>query len=130
MLSGDADAVFQVGSADSGWSRLAGERSMNFLPIEAEVGDHFEKVGGPRATVAKGTLRGMSEDLVTMDFSDVLVVCRKDLPEDVAYLAAWCLVQTQDGDKLDPKRVASTVLPLHEWARAFHESVGAVSPSR
>jgi len=130
VLNGDADAVFQAGAADTGWSRLASERTMNFLPIEAEVGENLEKVGWPRATVAKGTLRGMTEDLVTMDFSDVLVVCRKDLPEDVAYLAAWCLAQTQDRDKLDPKRVASTVLPLHQWARAFYESAGAVSPSR
>ena len=130
VLNGDADAVFHAGTADSGWARLAGERTMNFLPVEAAVVDGFEKVGWPRATVAKGTLRGMSEDLVTMDFSDVLVVCRKDLPEDIAYLAAWCLAQTQDRDKLDPKRIANTVLPLHQWARKFYESVGVVSPSR
>jgi hypothetical protein len=64
-----------------------------------------------------------------MDFSDVLIVCRKDLPEDVAYLAAWCLAQTQDRDKLDPRQVASAVLPLHPWARAFYESVKAVAPA-
>lgn len=129
VLNGDADAVFQAGSADPGWAKLATERSMNFLPVETEVGGQLEKVGWPRAAVAKGTLRGIAEDLSTMDFSDVLLVCRKDLPDDVAYLASWCLVETHDREKLDPKRVASTVLPLHQWARAFYESVGAVSPS-
>jgi hypothetical protein len=129
VLNGDADAVFHAGRADSGWSKLASERTMNFLPIESEVGDAFEKVGWPRSRMAKGALRGITEDLVTMDFSDVLIVCRKDLPEDVAYLAAWCLAQTQDRDKLDPRQVASTVLPLHPWARAFYESVKAVAPA-
>ncbi|MDO8506135.1 MAG: hypothetical protein Q7S41_00840 [Candidatus Limnocylindria bacterium] len=60
----------------------------------------------------------------------MLLVCRKDLPEDVAYLAAWCLVETSDGDKLDAKRIATTLLPLHQWAGAYYESVGAVSAAR
>jgi len=64
-----------------------------------------------------------------MDFSNVLLVCRKDLPEDVAYLAAWCLAETSDGTKLNARQVAATALPLHPWARAYYESVGAVAKS-
>lgn len=130
VLNGEADGVFHCGIADPAWARLANERAMNFLPIETEVGDHFEKVGWPRATVAKGALRGITADLVTMDYSDVLLVCRKDLAEDVAYLAAWCLTETADREQLDPRRVAATPLPLHQWARAYYESVGAVAGSR
>lgn len=130
VLDGEADAVFHAGIGDAGWPRLAGERAMNFLPVEADVGEHFEKVGWPCATLAKGTFRGVTEDVVTMDFSDVLLVCRKDLAEDVAYLAAWCLAETVDGEKLDPKRIAAAVLPLHQWARAYYESVGAVAKTR
>ncbi|MEK7863664.1 MAG: TAXI family TRAP transporter solute-binding subunit, partial [Chloroflexota bacterium] len=127
VLNGEADAVLHAGISEPGWSRLAAERAMNFIPIEAEVGAHFEKVGWPRATVAKGALRGITEELATMDFSDVLLVCRKDLPEDVAYLAAWCLAETFDGERLDPKRVATATLPLHPWARSYYESVGALT---
>ena len=128
VIDGAADAIFQAGTADSGWSKMAAERSMNFLPIEPEVGAYFTKVGWPTATVAKGMLRGMTEDVPAMDFSDVLLVCRKDLPEDVAYLAAWCLVQTRDRDALDARLVSNTVLPLHTWARAFYDSVKAFTP--
>lgn len=130
VLNGEADAVFHSGIGDPAWARLAAERAMNFLPIEPEVGDHFEKVGWPRATVAKGALRGITADLVTMDYSDVLLVCRKDLAEDVAYLAAWCVAETADRERLDPRRVAATALPLHQWARAYYESAGAVAASR
>jgi TRAP-type uncharacterized transport system substrate-binding protein len=127
VLDGEADAAFAAGMTDEGWARLTSERAMNFLPIEPEVGEAFEKVGWPRAKIAKGALRGVSEEIVAMDFSDALLVCRKDLPEDVAYLVAWCLAETSDGAKLDPRQVATTALPLHPWARAFYESVGAVA---
>jgi TRAP-type uncharacterized transport system substrate-binding protein len=130
VASGEADAVFQAGAGDPAWERLAGERAMNFLPVDPDVGAQLEKVGWPRATLPKGRWRGLTEDLVTMDFSDVLLVCRKDLPEDVAYLIAWCLLETQDGDaRLDPKRVATTMLPLHQWARSYYESVKAAPPA-
>ena len=131
VASGEADAVFQASTADPAWERLAGERAMNFLPVDPDVGAQLEKVGWPRATLPKGRWRGLTEDLVTMDFSDVLLVCRKDLPEDIAYLIAWCLLETRDGaTPLDPKRVATTVLPLHQWARSYYESVKAAPAAR
>ncbi len=131
VLNGEADAVFHSGVSDPAWERLAKDRTMNFVPVDPEVGAQLEKVGWPRATVAKGRFRGLTEDLVTMDFSDVILVCRKDLAEDVAYLIAWCLIETRDGaEPLDAKRVASTVLPLHQSARAYYETVGAAKAAR
>ena len=94
----------------------------------------------PTATVPGGYLPGLRDDLRTLDFSDFLLVCRDDLANEVARLAAWCMIATRGaleaqyrhlpGDRspvnhpLVPAAIRSTVIPLHAAASAAYELVG------
>lgn len=35
----------------------------------------------------------MTKKIPVIDFSDFLIIVRDDMPEDIAHLLTWCLVQ-------------------------------------
>jgi hypothetical protein len=123
------------------WQELANSRGLSFIPIDATVLEQLEReYGWPRAVLPAGYLRGLDTPLETLDFSDFLVIVRADMPEDVAYLLAWCLGETRAALEaqyrhipperspvtypLDPAKMARTPIPLHLGAERYYREYG------
>jgi TRAP-type uncharacterized transport system substrate-binding protein len=78
----------------------------------------------------------MAGPFATLDFSDFLMIAREDLPDDVAYLIAWCLCERRQvidqayrhipparspvTYPLDPQKIAQTTIPLHPGAARYY----------
>lgn len=138
MRDGAVDAVFHEAVFADVWQELGHQRDAVFIPMEDEALTEIEKkFGWRRATLPAGYFPGMDTELTTLEFSDFLLFCRDDLPEDVAYLVAWLLVETRDvlerqyhhipPEKsgvtypLEPDKIADTALPLHPGAARFYD---------
>jgi TRAP-type uncharacterized transport system substrate-binding protein len=64
------------------------------------------------------------------------------MPDDVAYLIAWCMCETREGIErtyrhippersplsypLEPRKIASTSIPLHPGAAAYYRDAGVL----
>ena len=80
--------------------------------------------------------------LPALDFADFVIVVRDDMPDDVAHLLTWCLIETREAIErqfrhippersplsypLDPARMARPSLPLHPGARRFYAEAGLI----
>jgi TRAP transporter TAXI family solute receptor len=141
VARGAADAFFYEAIMTDSWRNLANAIDFHFLSVEEEVLKELErKLGWGRRTVPAGYHRGMERAVTTVDFSDFLVLCREDLPDDVAYLLAWAMCETREILErqyrhlpperssvtwpLDPLKIARTSIPLHEGARRYYEEAG------
>jgi hypothetical protein len=141
VADGKADAFFYEAIMTDSWRNLANAIDFDFLPVEVEVLDELERtLGWPRRTIPAGYQRGIEKPLTTVDFSDFLMLCRDDLPEDVAHLLAWAMCETKEilerqyrhlppersavTYPLDPVKIARTTLPLHDGARRYYEEAG------
>jgi hypothetical protein len=141
MRDREVDAVFHEAIMTPGWREAAEARDLAFIPMEDEVLADLERdLGWPRAVVPKGYLRGLDADLHTLDFSDFLLMCRAEMPDDVAYLIAWVLGETRINlerqyhhippDRspltypLDPMKIGTTSIPLHPGAARYFEQLG------
>lgn len=144
-LKGEVDGVVQEAIMLPHWAELI--ESGRFIPIPAER-EAMEKMetmteAGLSPTVIKaGFWKTLDEDLPALDFSDFVVVVREDLPEDVAHLLTWCLVETRINLErqyhhippnrspvsypLVPKKMAKTPLPLHPGAKRYYEEAGHI----
>ena len=136
FADGTADVLIHEALMTPHWQRIAARRPVRYLPWGEAVLTAFAAEGWPSATVDAGYLPGLDEDLLTLDFSDFVLLCREDLADDVAYLAAWCMVKTRRALEaqyahlprdhspvtypLIPADIARTPIPLHPAAaRAF-----------
>ena len=141
MLDGEANAVFHEAMMAPWWRSLAEAVPLAFLPVpESALASLETELGWARGTLPAGYLPGMDEELLTLDFSDFLMICRADLPEDVAYLITWCLVNTRENlerqyrhipsDRagitypLQPAEMKRTTIPLHPGAARCYEDLG------
>ena len=95
FADGEADVLIHEAIMTPHWQRIADKRPVRYLPWGEEVLTAFAAEGWPSATVEAGYLPGLGEDLRTLDFSDFVLLCAPALPDDVAYLAAWCMVKTR-----------------------------------
>jgi uncharacterized protein len=137
---GEANVIAQEAVMAPDWQRLAAERPLTFLPPEPAVLAGLERdLGWPAADLPAGYFPGLAEPLHTLDFSDFLLVVREDLPADIAYLLAWCLVERRQvleaqyrhipperspvSYPLDPVAVGTTPIPLHPGAAAYFASL-------
>ena len=84
----------------------------------------------------------LTEPLHKIDFSDFVILVRDDLPEDVAHLLTWCLVETRFAIESqyrhlkpersplnyppDPTKMAQTPIPLHEDAKCYYKDAGHI----
>jgi TRAP transporter TAXI family solute receptor len=141
IQEGRADAVFHEAIMTWWWQDLANSRDLNFLLIDVTVLDQLDReYRWPRAVLPAGYFRGLNAPLETLDFSDFLVIVRTDMPEDVAYLLAWCLGETRAALEsqyrhipperspvtypLDPATMARTPIPLHPGAERYYRERG------
>jgi TRAP transporter TAXI family solute receptor len=138
VREGKADAVIHEAIMTPWWQDLANSVPMNFLPLEEKTLAAMQRdYLWPRATLKAGYLKGMNEEFTTLDFSDFLMIARDDLPDDVAYLMAWCMCERREALErqyrhippersavtypLDPKKIAKTTIPLHPGAERYYK---------
>lgn len=137
VREGKADAIIHEAIMTPWWQDLANTLDMAFLPIEEKVLEAMRRdYLWPRATLQAGYLKGMNEEFVTLDFSDFLMIARDDLPDDIAYLLAWCMCERREGIErhyrhipperssvtypLVPAKIATTSIPLHPGAERYY----------
>lgn len=145
VIRGEADAIVHEAMMIEPWREAARTRDLRFLSLEPDALRRLEGVRGwTRRIVAADQFPGQPEPLTTMDFSDFLVLVRDDLPEDVAHLLTWCLVETrglleQQYRHIEPRRSALTYplvpaemakapIPLHPGAARYYREAGPLGP--
>jgi TRAP-type uncharacterized transport system substrate-binding protein len=143
VQEGRADAIIYEAIMTGFWRDLANAVDLVFLPVEDGVLERFRRqYRWPRATLPPGYLRGLEQELTTLDFSDFLMIARADLPDDVAYLIAWCMCERREGLErqyrhlpperspvtypLDPVKIARTAIPLHPGAERYYRDAGVL----
>lgn len=136
FADGAADVLIHEAIMTPHWQRIADKRPVRYLPWGDDVLAAFAAESWPSATVEAGYLPGLAEDLRTLDFSDFVLLCPRTLADDVAYLAAWCMVKTRRALEaqyahlppehspvtypLVPADIARSPVPLHPAAaRAY-----------
>lgn len=144
IVNGTANAVLTEAIMTPWWSNLADSRDLRFLSFEEPVLAEMEaRYSWPRATVRAGYLRGITEEIRTLDFSDFLIVVREDMPDDIAYAIAWCLVETREELErqyrhlpperspvtypLEPAKIATAAIPLHPGAARYYAQAGLIA---
>jgi hypothetical protein len=142
--SGEANVVIQEAVMTPSWQRIASRRPVRYIPWGDQVLAGLSRLGWPAGELPVGYLPGQDQPIRTIDFSDFQVICREDLPEDVAYLAAWCMVMTRVAlevqyrsfprDRtpltypIDPKALRDTSIPLHPGALRAYEDLAEQAP--
>lgn len=138
MRSGVLNAVFDEALMTRPWKDVADSVDLTFLPIDEDVLDRMEqKFGIQRAIMPKGSLRGVIENIPTIDFSGHLLYCHEDLP-DVLVHSAMCGIEQQKGQiesLFRPEQGLTgpvdlsimwkdTFVPLHPGAEKFFRERG------
>lgn len=139
--SGACNAVFNEAIMVSNWSELVGRYPMNFIPIEPEAMRVLSgEYGLKPAVIERGRLRN-DADVPCLDWSNWAVLCRDDMPEDVAYRVVSVMVEERaelEGRfrhvpvqfspltyPIDPRRMPHDVdLPLHPGAERYYREHG------
>jgi uncharacterized protein len=144
VRNGQANAIFQEGQHHPMWEQLAEARPLRCLPMSREVVDYMkETYGFSEAIIPRGRLKGVEEDLLTLDYGGWLLACREDLPEEVAYLLAKVCTDQRDAvaapykDRpkhlqsfeipITPQHLSSKcVIPLHKGAETYYREIGCL----
>ncbi|WP_433566736.1 hypothetical protein ACQP1O_16970 [Nocardia sp. CA-151230] len=121
------------------WQRITEKKPVTYLDAGAAAIGAFAEWNWPTATVASGYLPTLDRDLTALDYSDFLLVCRADLPDDIAALIAWCMVATRDAIEsqywyipadqspitypLTLRGISTAVIPLHPGAEATYATL-------
>jgi hypothetical protein len=140
--NGQANAIFQEDVHDPMWERLAEARPLRCLGLSRAAVDFMKDTYGyAEAIIPKGRLKGVEEDLLTVDYGGWLLACREDLPEELAYLLAKVSTEQRDAIaapfKDQPKHLQSLeipvtpqhlctkcVIPLHRGAEKYYREIG------
>lgn len=137
VTTGKADAVLFEAVMTPYWRDLCRVKEMNFLPFEdsalAQVEDQFK---WNRIQVAADRFPRLPGPFQALDFSDFLLVCRDDFPDDLAYVIASIMCETPDilesqyrhippADSpvtypLKPHKIAATSIPLAAGAERYY----------
>ncbi|MBI4526248.1 MAG: hypothetical protein HY695_20820 [Deltaproteobacteria bacterium] len=140
----EANAIFQEGVHHIMWEELAEAYPMTCLQLKPEVVEYMKsKYGFQASTIPKGRLKGIEEDLLTLEFAGWLLFCREDFPSELSYLLAKVCAETRDRvaapyNDLPPRQRSlevpitlehlSTrcVIPLHPGAERYYREVGCL----
>jgi uncharacterized protein len=134
-------AVLQEALTTPWWGDLVdGPRKFIPIPGELEALNNMAETGLSPRPLPGGWWKNQPEELPAIDFSDFVVFCREDLPDDMAYLLAWIMSETKivlerqfylfPGDRspvgwpMDPRKMAKTTVPLHPGAERFYREKG------
>lgn len=134
---GHADALLQEAIMTPWWRGLVETSKLVPLPAETHALEELQRSLGLGANrLPAGWWNNVDRELLALDFSDFVVFVRSDMPNEVAYLLTWCLVETRhllegqykhmDPEKspltypLDPIKMARTPVPLHDGAKEYY----------
>jgi len=137
VTTGKADAVLFEAIMTSYWRDLCRAKQMKFLPFEdAAVAQVEDKFKWNRIEIAGDRFAGLKGPFQALDFSDFLLFCRDDFPDDLAYVIAEILCETSDilesqyrhippADSpvtypLKPHKIAATSIPLAAGAERYY----------
>lgn len=138
---GKVDAVVQEAIMTPWWSKLVESETVRPLPAEPAALERLERELGMGVNPVPASFwTNIKEELPALDFSDFVVIVRDDMPEEVAYLLTWCLVETRAKIEaqykhipphksplsypLEPRKMAKAPLPLHPGAEKFYKHHG------
>jgi uncharacterized protein len=141
VTRGDADAVLFEAVMTPFWRDMCAARKMNFLPFEdAALSEVESKFAWRRADVSGDRFPGLTGPFRALDFSDFLLLCRDDFPDDVAYVIAALLCETPElleaqyrhippkdspvTYPLEPRKIAATPIPLAKGAERYYREHG------
>jgi TRAP-type uncharacterized transport system substrate-binding protein len=145
VQAGEADALLQEAVMTPWWADIMENCKYDALAAEASALARFaEKYPNTAAQdpdpLPAGFWSTLTEPLHTLDFSDFVILVRDDLPEDVAHLLTWCLVETRSAIEsqykhlkpgrspltypLCPAKMARSPIPLHEGAKRYYQEAG------
>lgn len=145
VRKGEANAIFQEGVQNVMWEELVKERPMRCLGLNRRVVDHMKKTYGfDESIIPRGRLKGIEDDLLTLDFGGWLLFCRADLPDELGYLLAKVIMEQRDliaaPYKNLPRYLQSIevpitpqhlytkcVIPLHPGAVRYYRDIGCFS---
>jgi TRAP-type uncharacterized transport system substrate-binding protein len=86
MRNGVLNAVFDEALMTRPWKNIADTVDLTYLPIDEDVLDRMERKHGiRRAIMPKGSLRGVEDDIPTIDFSGHALFCHEDMPDELVY---------------------------------------------
>jgi len=137
VTRGEADAVLFEAVMTPYWRDMCAARKMNFLPFEdAALREVESKFAWRRAEVPADRFAGLSGPFQALDFSDFLLLCRDDFPDDIAYVIASLLCETPEilesqyrhippkdspvTYPLQPSKIAATSIPLAAGAERYY----------
>ncbi len=143
VREGEADAIIHEAIMTQWWQDLANSTPLSFLAVEESMlATMMQDYQWPRAMLPSGYLKGIDGELTTLDFSDFLMIAREDLPDDVAYLLAWCMCERRDVIErfyrhipperspvtypLVPAKIAHTSIPLHPGAERYYRQAKVI----
>ena len=137
------NAVINEALMTDWWTALIdGPRAFIPIPAEPEALVTIEKTtpGLGASTIPAGYWKNLKEEIPALEFVDFLLMCREDLPEDVAYILTWIMVTKKQKVEvqyhqypgwrspinwpMDPRKMAKTVFPLHPGAERFYREQG------
>jgi uncharacterized protein len=140
MAEQKVDAVVSEAITTDFWHEAAESVELNFIDYEPDALKRLEdRYGWPAMTLEPNFFRGQTGSVQTLGMRDFGVLTTTSLPDDVARLLAWCLVNTHAwftrltnydyapysrraiASPLDPKHLASAPIELHPAARAYYE---------
>jgi uncharacterized protein len=141
VTSGRADAVLFEAVMTSYWRDMCAARKMNFLSVDDSALDELERSFGWRgASVPADRFPDLTAPFQALDFSDFLLFCRDDFPDDIAYVIAALLCETPEilesqyrhipakdspvTYPLEPRKMAATSIPLAKGAEQYYRERG------
>lgn len=139
--AGRCNAVFNEAIMVSNWSELVDQHDMVFIPIEPEAMKTLVETYGLRPAVLERGRHGNPVDVPCLDWSHWGLLCRDDMPDDVAYRVTAVLVEERAEFEarfrhmpvhqspltypIDPRRMPHGVdLPLHPGAERYYREHG------
>jgi TRAP-type uncharacterized transport system substrate-binding protein len=141
LTQGRADAVIQEAIMTPWWHDMLREREMTFLGLsDSTLSSLKGKYGWGQFDVPANYFPKQPNPFSTLEFSNFLVYVTTDMPEDVAHLITWCLLETTQlftrqfmhipperrsvTLPLLPQKMAMAGIPLHHGAKRYYLEAG------
>lgn len=138
---GLVDGVIMEAIMTPWWREVIEKRDIVFLSVEEPVLEALKRdYGWRRRVLPAGTFKGQPEPVASLDFSHFVIHVRSDMPDDVAHVLTWCLVETRElleiqyrhlhpdrspvSYPLEPEKMARTPIPLHPGAERYYREAG------
>ncbi|MCP2338961.1 TAXI family TRAP transporter solute-binding subunit [Actinomadura rupiterrae] len=132
------DAVFDEAIMTMRWRKLTTQYDLAFLPLDDDVLRRATAMGMPAGVIEKGRLRGVEQDVPTIDFSGWVLYTAADAPDELVRLAVRALDEQKDTisgrftgptrpltSPVDMREVCRNLpVPLHPGAEAYYRDNG------